>query len=74
MLDETIDQGAVVRDGDQHLVFLHFDEYVWNKWFRVTVKRCNERRLLFVVTFHKTEWPQVRSKMRRFPVLRDLKK
>jgi hypothetical protein len=74
MLDETIDQGAVVRDGDQHLVFLHFDEYVWNRWFRVTVKRCNERRKLFVSTFHKTELGQVRGKLRRLPVLRELKK
>lgn len=73
MLDETIDRGAVVRDGDQYLVFLYFDEHVFGRWFRVSVKRCNERRKLFVATFHKSTWEQVRSKMRRLPVLRPLR-
>jgi len=73
MLDETIDHGAVVRDGDQYLVFLYFDQYVFNRWFRVSVKRCNERRKLYVATFHKTRWEQVKGKMRRLPVLRPLK-
>ena len=39
MLDETIDQGAVVRDGDQYLVFLYFDEFVFGRWFRATAAR-----------------------------------
>lgn len=73
MLDETIDQGAVIQDGNQTLVFFHYDEYVWEKWFKVAVKRCNERRLLWVHTIHKSDWSQVRSKMRRLPVLRPLK-
>lgn len=72
-LDDTIDQGAVVQDGDQHLVFFWFDEFVWNKWFRVTLKRCNTQRLIWLNTFHKTTLEQVRGKMRRLPVLRRLK-
>jgi hypothetical protein len=73
MLDETIDRGAVVRDGAQFLVFLYYDEFVWNRWFRVSVKRCNLHRKFWIHTFHLTTWEQVRSKMRRFPVLRELK-
>lgn len=73
MMDETIDRGMVLRDGAQHLVFFHFDEYVWNRWFRVTVKRCNERRLLWISTFHKTTWGQVKGKRKRLPLLREAK-
>lgn len=73
MLDETIDRGMVLRDGNQHLVFFHFDPYVWNRWFRVTIKRCNEREMLWLSTFHKTELAQVRSKKRRLPLLREAK-
>ena len=69
-----IDQGMVLRDGEQHLVFFHFDEYVWNRWFRVTVKRCNEQRKLWVSTFHKTKWGQVRGKLKRLELLREEKR
>ena len=74
MLDETIDRGIVYLDGTQHLVFFHFDEYMWNRWFRVTVKRCNQRRLLWLVTFHKSGLAQVRGKGRRLRLLREAKK
>lgn len=73
MLDETIDRGMVLRDGTQHLVFLYFDEYVFNRWFRVTIKRCNEHRKLWLATFHKSTWTQVKGKMRRLPMLRAAK-
>lgn len=73
MLDETIDRGAVLQDGAQHLVFFHFDQYVWNRWFRATVKRCNEKRLFWVHTFHKCELSQVKAKKRKLPMLREAK-
>jgi hypothetical protein len=74
MIDETIDQGAVVQDGTQHLAFFHFDEYRWKQWFRVTLKRCNLQRLIWFNTLHLSNGGQVNSKMRRLPVLRDLQK
>lgn len=72
-LDDTIDRGAVLLDGTRHLVFFWFDDFVWKRWFRVTVKRCDAERRLWFSTFHKTEFEQVRGKMRRLAVLRPLK-
>jgi hypothetical protein len=73
MLDTTIDRGMVLRDGDQHLVFFYFDAHVFNRWFRVTVKRCKAERRLWLSTFHKTTWGQVKGKRKRLEMLRDLK-
>jgi hypothetical protein len=67
---ETVDFGRAIADRDRHITFLHFDDHVWKRWFQVTVKRCEERRLIFVSTFHKQTAEGVASKSRRFPVLR----
>lgn len=67
---ETVDFGRALADRDRHITFLHFDSVMWHRWFQVTVKRCNERRLIFVSTFHKQTAESVASKTRRFPVLR----
>lgn len=73
MIFETVDYGAAVADRDRHITFLYFDETVWNRWFQVSIKRSGETRRIYVVTFHKTEWPKVKSKLRRFEVLRSAK-
>lgn len=73
LLDETLDRGGVVQDGSQHLVFFYYDAFETERWYRATLKRCNEKRLLWLSTFHVTELRQVHSKMRRLPTLRPLK-
>lgn len=70
MIFETVDLGRALADRDKHVTFFYFEEYVFGRWFQVTVKCGGEARRLFVATFHKQKAEEVARKTRKFVVLR----
>ena len=65
-LPSAIREGEALRDRERHLTFLHYEASI-SRWFQVTVKCCNEKRHLYVVTFHGLGIDDVRRKRARHP-------
>jgi hypothetical protein len=72
-LDAALDRGAIYLDGNQHLVIFWQDRHGSGRWYRATLKRCNQHRRLFVCTFHRSNEAQVNSKKSRLKLLRNVK-
>lgn len=57
--------GEVFHDREKHLTFVHYSDDV-ARWFQLTIKCCNQRKQLFVVTFHGLGVDDVRRLRRRY--------
>lgn len=71
LIFDTVERGMALADKDRHVTFLHETEL---GWFQVTVKCALASRRLYVATFYRTRERDVRSKRRRFLLLRDEKR
>lgn len=71
LIFDTVERGMTLADRDRHVTFLHETEL---GWFQVTVKCALASRRLYVATFYQTRERDVRSKRRRYPLLRDEKR
>lgn len=68
---DTVERGMALADRERHVTFLHESEF---GWFQVTIKCALASRRLYVATFYQTRERDVRSKRRRFRLLRDEKR
>ncbi len=67
-IQDVIDQGLVVRQGERTLVFVAETEA--GQWWRLVVKRTADGRETYLVAFHRIKPNQIRSTMRRGKVVR----
>lgn len=68
-VQEVIDQGLVVRQGERTLVFVAETEE--GQWWRLVVKRTADGRETYLVAFHRIKLNQIRSTKRRGQVVRN---
>ncbi|MDE0389444.1 MAG: hypothetical protein OXI75_12160 [Rhodospirillales bacterium] len=67
-IQDVVDQGLVVRQGERTLVFVAETEA--EQWWRLVVKRTADGRETYLVAFHRIKPNQVRSTARRGEVVR----
>lgn len=65
LIEAIIAEGEVYFDRERHLTFLYWSGEL-ERWFQVTIKCCNEKRELYVVTFHGLGADDVTRKRKRF--------
>ncbi len=68
-IQDVIDRGLVVRQGERTLVFVAETEA--GQWWRLVVKRTADGRETYLVAFHRIKPNQIRSTMRRGKVVRN---
>ena len=67
-VQDLVDQGLVVRQGERTLVFVAETET--GQWWRLVVKRTADGRETYLVAFHRIKPNQVRSTERRGEMIR----